>query len=65
MARAGMENFFSSLEIERVVRKVYRTRDLIKADVFDYIEHFYSPRRRHSTLGHLDPVEFEKKMLLA
>ena len=60
-----MESFFSSLKIERVARKVYRTRDQAKADVFDYIERFYNPRHRHSTLGYLSPVEFEKKMLLA
>ena len=62
---AAMESFFSSLKIERVARKVYRTRDQAKADVFDYIERFYNPRHRHSTLGYLSPVEFEKKMLLA
>lgn len=62
---AAMESFFSSLKIERVARKVYRTRDQAKADVFDYIERFYNPRRRHSTLGYLSPMEFEKKMLLA
>ena len=62
---AAMESFFSSLKIERVARKVYRTRDQARADVFDYIERFYNPRRRHSTLGYLSPMEFEKKMLLA
>jgi len=65
MASAAMESFFSSLKTERVARKVYRTRDQAKADVFDYIERFYNPRRRHSTLGYLSPMEFEKKMLLA
>ena len=60
-----MESSFSSLKIERVAPKIYRTRDQAKADVFDYIERFYNPRRRHSTLGYLSPVEFEKKMLLA
>ena len=35
-----MESFFSSLKIERIRRKVYRTRDHAKADVFDYIERF-------------------------
>jgi len=60
-----MESFFSSLKIERVARKVYRTRDQARADVFDYIERFYNPRRRHSTLGYLSPMEVEKKMLLA
>ena len=60
-----MESFFSSLKYERVARKVYRTRDRAKADVFDYIESFCNPRRRHSPLGYLSPVKFEKKMLLA
>jgi putative transposase len=34
-----------------MARKVYRTREEIRADVFDYIERFYNPVRRHSTLG--------------
>ncbi len=59
---AAMESFFSSLKTERTARKVYRTRDAAKADVFDYIEHFYNPKRRHSTLGYLSPVEFENKV---
>ena len=48
---AAMESFFSSLKIERIRGKIYRTRDQARADVFDYIERFYNPRRRHSTLG--------------
>lgn len=66
MSRAGevwdnsaMESFFSTLKTERVARKVYRTRDEIRADVFDYIERFYNPKRRHSTLGYISPIEFE------
>ena len=39
-------------------RRTYRTRDEARADVFDYIERFYNPVRRHSTLGYLSPVEF-------
>jgi len=62
---AAMESFFSSLKTERTARKTYRTRDQAKADVFDYIERFYNPRRRHSTIGYLSPMEFEKQMLLA
>ena len=58
---AAMESFFSSLKTERTARKVYRTRDDARADVFDYIERFYNPRRRHSTLGYMSPVEFEEK----
>ena len=62
---AAMESFFSSLKTERTARKVYRTRNDAKADVFDYIERFYNPRRRHSTLGYLSPMDFENKVGLA
>jgi putative transposase len=48
---AAMESFFSSLKTERTARKLYRTRDEARADVFDYIERFYNPKRRHSTIG--------------
>lgn len=68
MSRAGnvwdnsaMESFFSSLKTERTARKVYRTRNAARADVFDYIERFYNPRRRHSKLGYLSPIAFEDR----
>ena len=57
---AAMESFFSSLKTERTARKVYRTRNQARADVFDYIELFYNPQRRHSTIGYLSPMEFER-----
>ena len=62
---AAMESFFSSLKTERVARTVYRTRDEAKADVFDYIERFYNPKRRHSTLGYISPMQFEQRANLA
>jgi putative transposase len=62
---AAMESFFSLLKTERTANKTYRTRDEAKADVFDYIERFYNPRRRHSTLGYLSPMEFERQAELA
>ena len=62
---AAMESFFSSLKIERTARKTYRTRDEAKADVFDYIECFYNPKRRHSTIGYVSPMDFEAKAGLA
>jgi len=31
------------------------------ADVFDYIERFYNPKRRHSTIGYMSPMEFERQ----
>jgi putative transposase len=58
---AAMESFFSSLKTERTARKLYRTRDEARADVFDYIERFYNPKRRHSKIGYLSPVEFEQR----
>ena len=58
---AAMESFFSSLKAERIARKTYRTRDEARADVFDYIERFYNPKRRHSTIGYKTPMEFEKQ----
>ena len=70
MSRAGnvwdnsaMESFFSSLKTERTARKAYRTRRDARADVFDYIERFYNPTRRHSTIGYVSPVEFESVQL--
>ena len=56
---AAMESFFSTLKTERLSRKIYRTRDELRADVFDYIERFYNPKRMHSTIGYLSPVQFE------
>lgn len=56
MSRAGeawnnsaMDSFFSSLKTERTARTVYRTREQARSDMFDYIERFYNPMRRHST----------------
>ena len=43
----------------------YRTRDAARANVIDNMERFYSPRRQHSTLGHLRPVACEERMRLA
>jgi putative transposase len=56
---AAMESFFSTLKTERTSRKVYRTRDEARSDVFDYIERFYNQRRRHSTLDYLSPLDYE------
>lgn len=58
---AAMESFFSTLKLERAHRRCYRTRDEARADLFDYIERFYNPKRKHSTLGYVSPVEFERR----
>jgi putative transposase len=62
---AAMESFFSLMKTERIARKVYRTRDQARANIFDCIERFYNPRRRHSTNGYLSPMEFERLAALA
>jgi len=62
---AAMERVFSSLKTERTAAKTYRTRAQAKADVFDDIERFYNPKRRHSTLGYRSPMEFERQAELA
>jgi putative transposase len=60
---AAMESFFSSMKTERLSRKVYRTREQARADVFDYIERFYNPVRKHSKLDFLSPVDFEQGLM--
>ena len=59
---AAMESLFSSPKTARTARKVYRTRDNARVDVFDYIERFYNPRRRHSTLGYMSPSSSRRKL---
>ena len=58
---AVAESFFQLLKRERVRRKVYATRDEASLGIFDYIEMFYKPKRRHSFNERLSPVEFEKR----
>lgn len=55
-----MESLFSSLNIERIRGRIYRPRDEARAAMFDYIERFHNPTRRHSTIGYVSPVDFAK-----
>ena len=57
---AVAESFFSSLKKERIKKRIYKTRDLAREDVFDYIEVFYNRNRRHSHLGGVSPEAFEQ-----
>lgn len=56
---AAMESFFSTMKTERLSKKHYRTRGELRANVFNYIEWFYSARRWHSTIGYISPIQFE------
>jgi transposase InsO family protein len=58
---AVAESFFQLLKRERIRRKTYGTKDDAKQDVFDYIEMFYNPKRRHSFSNDLSSVEYEKQ----
>ena len=58
---AVAESFFQLLKRERIRRQIYPTRDDARADVFNYIDMFYNPKRRHGTAGDISPIEFERR----
>jgi len=58
---AVAESFFNLLKRERIRRRVYKTRAEARQDVFDYIEMFYNPKRKHARNGMLSPVDFEQQ----
>ena len=62
---AVAESFFQLLKRERIRRKTYNTRQEARSDVFDYIEMFYNPKRRHGFNNQLSPVEFENRYSLS
>jgi len=62
---AVAESFFQLLKRERIKRKIYTTRQDARDDVFDYIEMFYNPKRRHSFNNQLSSVEFEKRYAMS
>jgi putative transposase len=58
---AMAESFFASLETELLDRTTFHTRADARLAVFDYIEAFYNPHRRHSALDYQSPAEFERR----
>jgi putative transposase len=60
---AVVESFFASLKVECVYPLHFRTREHAQQEVFKYIETFYNPKRLHSTLDYVSPVEFEEQYL--
>jgi putative transposase len=57
------ESFISTLKRELLHRYSWPSRESVRVGIFEYIECFYNPRRRHSSLGHLSPVEYEQSRL--
>jgi len=60
---AMAESFFATLECELIDRRRFKTQAEARIAVFTFIEGFYNPRRRHSSIGYLSPVDYEKSLL--
>ncbi len=60
MGHAVIESFFATLKKELVYREQFLSREQATQAIFEYIEVFYNRLRRHSFLGYMSPVEFER-----
>lgn len=58
---AMCESFFATLECELLDRRRFRSQTEARMAVFDFIEAWYNPRRRHSSIGQMSPLQFEKR----
>ena len=59
---AMCESFFATLECELLDRRRFKTQAEARIAVFDFIEGFYNPRRRHSSIGYLSPIDYERQI---
>ncbi|CAH9062292.1 hypothetical protein PSECIP111854_02983 [Pseudoalteromonas sp. CIP111854] len=67
MSRAGnchdnavAESFFATIKTRIIKRKIYSTRNDAKAEIFNFIEMFYNPKKHHSHTGSASPAKFEE-----
>jgi transposase InsO family protein len=58
---AMMESFFGSLQLELLDRRRWQTRAELATAIFEWIEAWYNPLRRHSSVGDLSPVDYERR----
>ena len=58
---AMCESFFATLECELLDRRRFKTQAAARSAVFEFIEGFYNPRRRHSSIGYLSPIDYERR----
>ena len=56
-----MESFFGTLQLELLDRRSWTTRTELASAIFEWIEGWYNPRRRHTSIGDLSPVEYERR----
>ena len=57
---AMWESFFATLETELIDRNSFRNQAEARMAVFDFIEAWYNPHRRHSALGQMSPLNYKK-----
>jgi len=62
---AMAEAFFATLKCELIHRRCFHTQEEARLATFEYIEGWYNTRRRHSALGYMTPVEFDKARRMA
>jgi len=62
---AVAESFFATLKAEHVDHEDFPSREVARASIADYIESFYNPARRHSSIGYVSPIEFELRSQIA
>jgi len=54
-----VETVFKTIKSKLIWRTAYKTRQQAEAEISQYIDGFYNPRRRHSALGYMSPIQFE------
>jgi putative transposase len=59
------ESFFATLECELLDRRRFRSQAEARMAIFDWIEGWYNPRRRHSSLGRISPLTYERRVSVA
>ena len=59
------ESFFATLECELLDRQTFRSRDEARRAVFEFIEGWYNPHRRHSSIGYRSPIRYEMEHRVA
>ena len=57
------ESFFATLEREVLNRRRFRSQAEARLAIFQWLEGWYNPHRRHSSLGYLSPINYERRQL--
>jgi putative transposase len=60
---AASESYFSNLKIEKIKKRIYKTRQEVRSEIFEYIEGVYNSVRLHKHLDQLSPLELERRQI--